>query len=97
MISKKEVKHLANLAKIHLTEKEIEIFQKELSKILEYVEKLKGVDVENVKEMSHSVFLENVMRDDEKIPGTEFDREKLIEQFSFREGNFLKVKRIIQE
>jgi len=97
MISKKQVKHIAKLAKISLKEKEIEKFQKELSKILDYIEKLKEVDIENVEPMSHPVLLENVMRTDEKISEFVFDKEKLTEQFSHKEDNFLKVKKIIQE
>jgi aspartyl-tRNA(Asn)/glutamyl-tRNA(Gln) amidotransferase subunit C len=97
MISKKQVKHIAKLAKVSLSKKEVERFQKELSKILDYVEKLKEVDIEGEKPQTHSVWIENVMRGDEKISEFEFDEEKLTEQFSEREANFLKVKKIIQE
>ncbi len=65
MISKEEVKHIAKLARLGLTEKEIEKFQKELSSILDYVEKLKEVDVSKVEPTSHPLKMENVMRKDE--------------------------------
>ena len=45
MISKKEVQHIAKLARLGLTEKEIEKHQKEFLKILDYMEKLKEIDV----------------------------------------------------
>ena len=45
MISKKKVQHIAKLARLGLTEDEIEKHQKEFLKILDYVEKLKEVDV----------------------------------------------------
>ncbi len=65
MISKEEVKHIAKLARLGLGEKEIEKFQKELSSILDYVEKLKEVDVSKVEPTSHLLRVENVMRKDE--------------------------------
>ncbi|MDP2664107.1 MAG: Asp-tRNA(Asn)/Glu-tRNA(Gln) amidotransferase subunit GatC, partial [bacterium] len=48
MISKEEVKHIAKLARLGLSDKEIGKFQKDLSSILDYVEKLKKVDVSGV-------------------------------------------------
>ena len=65
MISKEEVEHIAKLARLGLTEKEIGKFQKELSLILDYVEKLKEVDVSKVEPTSHPLKVENVMRKDE--------------------------------
>jgi len=70
MISKEEVKHIAKLARLGLTEEEIEKFQKELSAILDYIEKLKEVDIEGVEPMSHSIKLENVTRQDAAHPFT---------------------------
>ena len=55
MISKKEVEHIAKLARIGLTSGEIEKFQKELSSILDYFEKLEEVDVSEAEPTSHSI------------------------------------------
>jgi len=55
MISKEEVQHIAKLARLGLTEKEIKKFQKELSSILDYIEKLKEVDVSSIEPTSHSI------------------------------------------
>ena len=63
MISKEEVKHIAKLARLGLSEKETEKFQKELSSILDYIEKLKEVDVSGVPEMTHAVETKNVFRE----------------------------------
>ena len=68
MINKEEVKHIAKLARIGLTEKEIAKFQKELSSILDYIGKLKEVDISEVEPTSHSILVENVMRDDYPNP-----------------------------
>ena len=53
MITKEAVKHIAQLARLGLSEKEIGKYQKELSSILDYVEKLKRVDVSGVEATSH--------------------------------------------
>ena len=81
MITKEEVKHIAKLARLGLTEEEITKFQRELSKILDYIEKLKEVDISKVEPTSHSITrvlakggdeastssteVENIMRSDE--------------------------------
>jgi len=65
MISKEEVKHIAKLARLGLTEKEIRKFQEGLSSILDYIEKLKEVDISKVEPTSHSIKVENIMRGDE--------------------------------
>jgi len=85
MLSKEEVKHIAKLARLGLTDAEIEKFQKELSAILDYVEKLKEVDISGVEPTSHSVLVENIMRKDEVL---KFNK-KLME-------GYLKVKSIFQ-
>lgn len=96
MISKEEVKHIAKLARLGLTEPEIEKFQKELSSILDYIEKLKEVDIKNVEPTSHTLKIENVFREDvakkldiEKV-------KKLIKAFPERKNTFLKVKSIFR-
>ena len=84
MLTKDEVKHIAKLARLGLMEKEILKFQKELSSILGYIEKLKEVDISGVEPTSHSVLLENIMRQDEVL---KFNK-KLIE-------GHLKVKPVL--
>jgi aspartyl-tRNA(Asn)/glutamyl-tRNA(Gln) amidotransferase subunit C len=69
MISKQEVQHIAKLARLGLTQEEVKRFQKELYSILNYIEKLKEVDISKIEPTSHSIGIKNVMRnDEEKIP-----------------------------
>jgi len=65
MITKKELRRIAKLARLSITKDEEERFTKELSSILNYVEKLKEVDVSGVEPTSHPFEVENVMRSDE--------------------------------
>ncbi|MBI2454425.1 MAG: Asp-tRNA(Asn)/Glu-tRNA(Gln) amidotransferase subunit GatC [Parcubacteria group bacterium] len=64
MISKDEVKHIAELARIKLTESQIEKYQKELSGILDFVGKLSEVKTENIQPIRQITGLESVFRKD---------------------------------
>ena len=65
MISKKEVKHIAELARIKLTESQIEKYQKELSGILDFVGALANIDTAAVTPIRQITGLESVYRKDE--------------------------------
>jgi len=92
MLSREEVKHIAKLARLGLTEKEITDFQKELFSILDYFEKLKEVDASNVKPLSHPFEIKNIIRKDE--PETTANKDKLLELMPERKGSYLKVKSV---
>ncbi len=64
-LKKKEVLHLAKLAKLKLSQVEIRKFQKQLSEIISYVEKLSEVDTSNIQPTSQTTGLINVFREDE--------------------------------
>jgi len=96
MISKEEVQHIAKLARLGLTEKEIERFQKELSSILNYIEKLKEVDISEAEPTSHSIEVKNVMRDDEARNGEPGVRKKIMELAPETKEGYLKVKSILK-
>ncbi len=95
MISKKDVEHIAKLARLSLTHNEIEKFQKELGSILDYVNKLKEVDVSDVEPTTHPFMPENIMREDEvnSLPMEKVD--KLIKEIPECESRYVKVKRIL--
>jgi len=95
MISKQEVKHIAKLARLGLTEREIEKFQKELSKILDYIEKLKEVDISKVEPTSHSVLVENVMREDQESQKSKVKSQKLMDLAPETKNGYLKTKPIL--
>jgi len=92
MISKEEVKHIAKLARLGLTEKDVEVFQKELSSVLDYFEKLEEVDVSGISPTSHSFETGSVMREDKesiKNKGT------LLDLAPETQEGYLKVKSIL--
>ncbi len=94
MITKEEVQHIANLARIRVNEKDIEKLQQDLSEILEYFNVLKEVDVSGVEPMTHSIALESVSRDDIARLSNPILVQKLINMFPAMRDGFLKVKAI---
>jgi aspartyl-tRNA(Asn)/glutamyl-tRNA(Gln) amidotransferase subunit C len=106
MIDLKEVKHIAGLARIDFSEKELKGLQKELSSILDYFNKLKELDVENIEPASHSacpvrdsslcgVVLKNVTREDKAAKKNLNMSKKLLELAPQTKGRFIKVKSVL--
>lgn len=94
MISKEEVQHIAKLARLGLAPKEIEKLEKELSKILDYMAKLKEVDISKVEVMRHAIPIENVMREDQPKAEKSEVRKKLLEAAPAKKEGYVKVKSI---
>ncbi|OGI17453.1 MAG: asparaginyl/glutamyl-tRNA amidotransferase subunit C [Candidatus Moranbacteria bacterium RBG_19FT_COMBO_42_6] len=93
MISKKEVKHIAGLARIGVSEKEIERFSKDLSAVLDWIKELQEVDVEGVEATAHISGAENVTREDKS---REFlDKDKIVKLFPEEKDGYGKVKSIL--
>ena len=65
LISKKDVKHIAKLARIELSEQEIKKYEKELSSVLNFVAKLGEVNTNNIKPLTGGTDLKSVFRADE--------------------------------
>ena len=74
MLSRDQVLHVARLARLELTEPEVETMARELSKVLDHIEKIGELDdLAGVRPTSHVVELENALRPDE--PGLSLPRE----------------------
>ncbi len=65
MSAELDVRYTAQLARLNLSEEEIATFERQLSQVLEYVEKLKQVDISNVDPTAHTIPVYNVFREDE--------------------------------
>jgi aspartyl-tRNA(Asn)/glutamyl-tRNA(Gln) amidotransferase subunit C len=69
MLSRDQVLHVARLARLELTETEVESLGSELSKVLDHIEKIEELgDLTDVPPTSHVVDVENVLRADEPRP-----------------------------
>jgi aspartyl-tRNA(Asn)/glutamyl-tRNA(Gln) amidotransferase subunit C len=78
MIDRDDVLHVAKLARLKLSDDEVDRMAEELSKILGHVETMNELDLEGVKPTSHVVDLTNVLRED--VPRPCLSREKALEQ-----------------
>ena len=63
-----DVRYVAKLARLGLTDEEVATYQAQLDDILAYVAKLKELDVEAIEPTAHAMPVENVFRDDEPAP-----------------------------
>ena len=77
MIEREQVLHVARLARLELSDEEVERMARELSGILEHVERFSELDLEDVEPTSHVVEVENVLRADE--PRESWPRERILE------------------
>jgi aspartyl-tRNA(Asn)/glutamyl-tRNA(Gln) amidotransferase subunit C len=93
MLSRYEVIKIAKLARIELTDAEVEKFQKELSTVLDYVDELKSVDVSGLEEVSQVTGLVNVQREDKVV--LEGNREEIFKNAPEMKDGFYKVKAIL--
>ena len=93
MLTKDEVVKIAQLARISLTEAEVEKFQKELSAVLDYVEELKQVNVDGLEEVSQVTGLVNVQREDKVVDST--NKEDIFKNAPELKDGFYKVKAIL--
>jgi aspartyl-tRNA(Asn)/glutamyl-tRNA(Gln) amidotransferase subunit C len=78
VIDREQVLHVARLARLELSEDEVEMMSRELSGILDHVDKIAELDLEGVEPTSHVVELENVLRPDEPRPS--WGRERVLEE-----------------
>ena len=78
MLDRAQVLHVARLARLKLSDEEVERFARELSTILDHIDTINEIEgIEEVEPTTHVVELENVLRPDEPRPS--FERERILE------------------
>ncbi|MFC1484992.1 Asp-tRNA(Asn)/Glu-tRNA(Gln) amidotransferase subunit GatC [bacterium] len=90
----KDVEHVAKLSRLNLSQEEQEKFTNQLATILEYIEKLKELDTEDIEPMMHALATGNVLREDLNIPS--LDHDKILKNAPEKENGFFKVKKVIE-
>jgi aspartyl-tRNA(Asn)/glutamyl-tRNA(Gln) amidotransferase subunit C len=93
-LSRDEVLHIARLARVGLTESEINRFSEQLSHILESFEILQQVDTTGVPPTAQSVALQSVVRDDEVAPS--FPTSDILANAPRREGDCFRVRAVLE-
>ncbi len=89
-----DVRYVAHLARMHLTDDEAARFQGQLEQILGHVKELEKLDVEGVEPTAHAMPLNNVFRKDEARPG--MDRERALANAPKERGGQFVVPKIIE-
>jgi aspartyl-tRNA(Asn)/glutamyl-tRNA(Gln) amidotransferase subunit C len=93
-IDKDTVKYVAHLARMELKPEELEIFSGQLKDILDFIDKLKEVDLKDISPTSHILPINNVLREDK--PKESLPIERVLENAPQRAGNFFVVPKVIE-
>ena len=94
-LSQDEVRHVAELAKLQLTDAEVAQFTEQLSAVLDYAERLREVDTSHVPPTPYPLPLTNVLRVDE--PGPCLSNEEALANAPDRTDGFFRVKAYFDE
>ena len=93
-LSREEVLRIARLARLGVTEEDVDRFREQLSNILENFEILRQVDTEGVPPTAQSIVLQNIMRDDEVTPS--LPPEDILANAPRREGECFRVRAVLE-
>lgn len=93
-LSREEVLHIARLARLGLTEAEVDQFSEQLSNILENFAILQKVDTTGVPPTAQAIALQNVTRDDEVAPS--LPPNEILANAPRREGDCFRVRAILE-
>jgi aspartyl-tRNA(Asn)/glutamyl-tRNA(Gln) amidotransferase subunit C len=94
-LSREDVVHVARLARLALTEDEVELFTAQLRTVLDHADDVAALDLSHLPPSSHPIALENVLRPDEPQPS--LDREEVLAQAPAVEDHRFRVPRIQSE
>jgi aspartyl-tRNA(Asn)/glutamyl-tRNA(Gln) amidotransferase subunit C len=94
-ITRTDVEHVAHLARLHLSDEELDRMETQLSRILEAIETLRDVDTSHVGPTASVIRLENVMRDD--AVSTPMPRDVTLANAPLRDDPFLRVPTVLEE
>ncbi|BCE05495.1 MAG: Asp-tRNA(Asn)/Glu-tRNA(Gln) amidotransferase subunit GatC [Bacillus sp. (in: Bacteria)] len=92
-ISIEEVKHVAHLARLAITDEEAAMFTEQLDSIISFAEELNEVDTENVKPTTHVLQMKNIMRED--VPGKGLPVEDVVKNAPDHKDGYIRVPSIL--
>lgn len=94
-LTREEVAHVALLARLEVTEAELDTFTEQLADILGHADDIEALDVDSVEAMAHPLGLINVLREDVVVPS--LDRDEVLSQAPSAEDGRFRVPRILGE
>ena len=93
-VSKEDVKHIAKLSKLNLTQEELEKYTNELSSIVDFANELSNISVEGIKPTAHILDIKNVFRKDEVQPS--YDREEILKNAPSKDAGCVSVPKVVE-
>lgn len=94
-IDEDQVRRVAHLSRLELTDDEVRLFTEQLRNIMGYVDQLSAVDTQDVEPLGHPLSLRNVTRADE--PTEPLTTEAALQNAPEREGDFFRVPAVLQQ
>ena len=94
-LTREEVAHVAALARLHLSEEELDLFTGQLAEVLDHADDVSSLDLAGVAPTAHAMAVTNVLRPDEPVPCA--DRDEVLAQAPSVEDHRFKVPRILGE
>jgi aspartyl-tRNA(Asn)/glutamyl-tRNA(Gln) amidotransferase subunit C len=94
-LDRADVEHIAALARIGLADAEVELFQEQLSHILDLFAVLRQVDATGINPTGHAIELHTIMRDD--VAGDSLEPEEVLRNAPRREADVFRVKVVLEE
>jgi len=93
-IDRDTVRYVAHLARIRLDDKELDLLARQLEDIVNFIDKLKGLDLQGVKPTSHILPLKNIFREDKRIQS--LSSKEALEDAPLRKDSFFVVPKVIE-
>jgi len=94
-LTRQDAEYVARLARLALTEKELDLYAEQLADVLQHAAAISALDTEGVSPTSHPLPLRNVLRDDKVVPC--LDRDVILEAAPATEDGRFRVPRILGE
>ena len=94
MLTEDEVRHVARLCRLHLSDEEVGQYTEQLSAVLDYVKKLNELDLKDVEPMAHALDMTNVMRTDE--PDKTMPVDEALKNAPERWESYFKVPKVLE-
>jgi aspartyl-tRNA(Asn)/glutamyl-tRNA(Gln) amidotransferase subunit C len=94
-LDEQTVRHVAELARLHISDAEAELYARQLSKILDYVEQLNSVNTDGVPPTAHAGELSNVFRQDAE--GRPWPPNRALSNAPKRHGDYFEVPKVLDQ
>lgn len=92
-----DISHVARLARLRLSEEELELYGRQCAELLDHVARIQAINTEGVEPTSHPLPMTNRFREDEVTPERVVDRDEALAQAPATEGAFYRVPPALEE